>query len=125
MDGRENPYDEIEPEFPIPENDDGPVTFGPDVNKTALAGGGFKRGEALQLSEEEDDFEDGRSSGGVTSRSEADQWARGDVGSRSVDDRSGYLSVEGSEEGETAAPPVPKAAPKSPGENPPPPPGYF
>lgn len=82
---RKDPFDKIEPEFPIPENDDGPVTFEPDVDKTALPGGGFKRGEALQLSEEEDDFEDGRSSAGTTSRSEADQWARGDVGSRAAE----------------------------------------
>lgn len=105
---RKDPFKKLDAAPPVPENEDGTVAFEPDVDKTAILGGGIKRGEALQLSEEEDDFEDGRSSGGTTSRSEIDQWARGDVGSRAVEDRTGYLSVEGTEEeaeegGDTAA----------------------
>jgi hypothetical protein len=78
-----------------PEMAGGAPVFGPHSGRERLAGGGIQRGEALQLSEEEDDFEDGRSSGGLTSRSQDDQWARGDVGSRAVEVRSGVLSVEG------------------------------
>lgn len=79
----------------------GAPEFRADTDREALASGGVKRGEALQLAEEDDDFEDGRSSGGLSSRSQDDQWARGDVGSRAGDTRSGVLSVEGA--GETVA----------------------
>lgn len=113
-----------------PESEEGPERFEADTNRQPLASGGAKIGEALQLSEEDDDFEDGRSSAGRTSRSQEDQWGRGDIGSRATDAKSGYMSVEGTEESvdkgeETTAPPIPKPdARRSPGENPPPPPGY-
>lgn len=61
----------------------------------AIASGGAKRGEPLKVIEEEDDFEDGRSSAGRHSRAEYDEWTRGDVGSRGSDTHSGVLSVEG------------------------------
>jgi hypothetical protein len=89
--------------------------FGPDADKQKLVGGGAKRGEALQVSEEEDDFEDGRSSGGLTSRSQDDQWARGDVGSRAVEVRAGVLGVE-PEDGETARDAAPPQFPRAPEE---------
>jgi hypothetical protein len=82
--------------------------FEPDTGRQPLASGGVKRGEALQVAEEEDDFEDGRSSGGRTSRSQEDQWARGDVGSRATETPSGYLSVDG-REGDLPRPVEPKS----------------
>lgn len=81
-----------------PESEGGEPTFDPDTGRQPLASGGVRRGEAMQLSEEEDDFEDGRSSSGTYSRSQEDQIARGDVGSRAVEVRSGYLSVEAPED---------------------------
>ena len=91
-----------------PEQIGGVPRFEHDADTQPVRGGGARRGEALQVSEEEDDFEDGRSSAGLTSRSQEDQWARGDVGSRAVDTPSGYLSVEGGE-GEEPGPVEPKS----------------
>jgi hypothetical protein len=62
---------------------------------------------ALTPSEAEDDFEDGRTAGGLYSRSEEDWAARGDVGSRRKDLRAGPFSVEFGDPA-TTAPPVPK-----------------
>lgn len=81
-----------------PESAGGEPSFDPDTGRQPLASGGVRRGEAMQLSEEEDDFEDGRSSSGTYSRSQEDHIARGDVGSRAVEVRSGYLSVEAPED---------------------------
>jgi hypothetical protein len=85
-----------------PESEGGAADFTADTDRQPLPGGGVRRGEAVQLSEEEDDFEDGRSSSGITSRSQEDQIARGDVGSRAVEVRSGYLSVEAPEDTDVA-----------------------
>lgn len=68
--------------------------FGPDSDRLPLAGGGVKRGEALQLVEEEDDFEDGRSSGGVTSRSQLDAWGGPDR-TRAIDSNAAKFGVTG------------------------------
>lgn len=65
------------------------------------------RGKALTASEREDDFEDGRTAGGLHSRAEEDLAARGDEGSRRFAARSGPYGVEPGEP-ETAAPPSPK-----------------
>lgn len=65
------------------------------------------RRKALTPTEEQDDFEDGRTQGGLYSREEEDLAARGDVGSRRFAARSGPYGVEAGEP-ETTAPPVPK-----------------
>lgn len=85
-----------------PESEGGAADFTADSDRQPLPGGGVRRGEAMQLSEEEDDFEDGRSSSGTYSRAQEDQIARGDVGSRAVEVRSGYLSVEAPEDTDVA-----------------------
>lgn len=64
-----------------------------------------RRGGALTLTEEEDDFEDGRSSSGLESRQELDASARGEQGSRRIESRSGAFSVEPGE-AETAGEPT-------------------
>lgn len=71
------------------------------------------RGKPLTNSEREDDFEDGRTQGGLYSRAEEDLAARGDVGSRRFPARAGLYGVEPGEP-ETAAPPVPKPEFRSP-----------
>lgn len=65
------------------------------------------RRKALTESERQDDFEDGRTQGGLYSRDEEDLAARGDEGSRRRDVRAGPLAVEAGEP-ETAAPASPK-----------------
>ena len=82
-------------EQPIPRAFTGEAeVFEQDSGRQPLASGGARRGEALQVAEEEDDFEDGRSSAGRFTRSQEDQWARGDVGSRAVETPTGVLGVE-------------------------------
>jgi hypothetical protein len=114
-----------------PELDDAAIEASPGVElspadeiiaegKTPLASGGEKRGEPLTPFEEQDDFEDGRSSGGVQSRAENDRWGRGEEASRLTDARTGPLSVDDPGTLETSAPPtVPRALRRSPGEAPP------
>lgn len=83
-----------------------------------LASGGERRGEPLRPLEEEDDFEDGRSSSGLYSRGNTDPAAHGDVSSRAISVRTGVLSVEGPASRETAATAEAPIEKKSPGHGP-------
>ena len=67
--------DETEEVAPI----DAAGTAAHDVQ--ALATGGRKRGEPLTVKEEQDDFDDGRSSAAPHTRAEIDEWGQGEPAS--------------------------------------------
>lgn len=90
----------------------------PDMKERQPVAGGARRGEPLRLSEEEDDFEDGRSSGGLYSRLELDRWDRGEQGSKRQSARMGIQSVEGEGEPDTAAASDAPIGRRSPGTGP-------
>lgn len=83
----------------------------PGADREPLRSGGVRRGEPMTAADEEDDFEDGRSSAGTFSRAREDLEGRGDL-SRDLETRTGWLSVErGPDTTRGAEPPAPDRAP--------------
>lgn len=93
---QEGPEPEVEEE-PAAAEETSPLPAGREPR-----GPGRRGGEPLLLSEEEDDFENGKSSSGLYSRGETDFSSRGESGSRRGEARVGPMAVEPGEPDTTA-----------------------